>query len=87
MLSDTVTQEKTEPEEDNEKEERDDDDPKPEALESPDSRTVVEADRCSWTHVCVDLGIDSFKLASEIHQGSTRIFSKKYYVTSSQSEF
>ena len=56
MVLVTVTQEMSEPEENNEKKARDDV-PKPEALESPAPRTDVETGKkVLRTHVCVALG-------------------------------
>ena len=52
-----MTQENSEPEENNEKEARVDV-PKPEALESPAPRIEVKTgERLPWTHVCVALGL------------------------------
>ena len=56
MVKVTVTQENSEPEENNEKEARVDV-PKPEALKSPAPRTEVKTvERLLRTHVCVALG-------------------------------
>ena len=69
MVKVTVTQEESEPEEKNEKEARVEV-PKPEALESPAPRTEVRTGkRILRTHVCVEMGLLSFKLTSEISPG------------------